>query len=166
MISKLRITDLRLTEDNPSILSDTSVPVGFGIGLIAAAVAATARNPSSVATMGLEGVEIAFRLAIELQRVNRDIKESDGTWARIFFSYKAEEVQQHLDEANGTLRPLHHAYIGLLLPGNPLVFGPPLTLDILAKASNFSQGIISTPTPSKYRLCGSHLPPVETAKVL
>ena len=166
MISKLRITDLRLTEDNPSILSDTSVPVGFGIGLIVAATAATASNASSVAMLGLEGVEIAFRLAIELQRVSREIKESDGIWARIVFPYKAEEVQQHSEKANGTLRPLHHAYISQLLPGSPLVFGPPSNLDILAKTSNFSQGIISNPTPSKYLLCDSHLPPVKTAKVL
>lgn len=87
MVSKLGTTDLRLTEDNLSILPDTSVPVGFGFGLIAVAVAATTSNPSSVATLGLAGVAIAFRLAIELQRVSRDIKESDGTWARIVLSY-------------------------------------------------------------------------------
>ncbi len=109
---------------------------------------------------------IAFRLAIELQRASRDIQESDGTWARTVFSRKVEEVQQHLDEVNGTLRPLHHAYVGQVLPGSLVLFGPPSTLDTLAKTSNLGQSITSTPTPSKCLLYGSHLPPVDTAKVL
>ena len=147
-------------------MSDTSVPVGLGIGLIAAAVAATARIPGSVATLGLEGVVVAFRLAIELQRASRDIQESDGTWARMVSSYTLEEAQQHLDKVNGTLRPLHHAYVGQVLPGSLVLFGPPLTLETLAKSSNLAQSITSTPTSSKCLLYGSHLPPVDTAKIL
>ena len=147
-------------------MSDASVPVGLGIGLIAAAVAATAKNPGSVATLGLEGVVVAFRLAIELQRASRDIEESDGTWARMVSSYTLGEVQQHLDKVNATLRPLHHAYVGQVLPGSLVLFGPPLTLETLAKTSNLAQSITSTPTPSKCLLYGSHLPPVDTAKIL
>ena len=87
-LPKLGITKFRLTEDNPSILPDTLVPVDLGFGLIAAVVAATTSNPTSVATLSLEGVAIDFRLAIELQRVSRDIKVSDGTWARIVLAYR------------------------------------------------------------------------------
>ena len=147
-------------------MSDTSVPVGFGIGLIAAAVAATASNADSVAALGLEGVAVAFRLAIELQRASRDIEESDGTWARVFSSHKLEEVQQRLNKVNSTLRPLHHAYVGQVLPGSLVVFGPPSTLNTLVKRSDWAQSITSTPTPSKCLMYGSHLPPVDTAKVL
>lgn len=147
-------------------MSDKSVPVGFGIGLIAAAVAATASNADSVATLGLEGVAVAFRLAIELQRRSRDIEESDGAWARVVSSYKMEDFQQRLDQVNGRLRPLHHAYVGQVLPESLVVFGPPSTLDILAKTSDFTQSITSTPTPSKCLMYGSHLPLVDTAKVL
>lgn len=147
-------------------MSDTSVPVGFGIGLIAAAVAATASNADSVATLGLEGVAVAFRLAIELQRASRDIEGSDGTWARVVSSHKLEEVQQRLNKVNSTLRPLHHAYVGQVLPGSLVVFGPPSTLNTLAKTSDWAQSITSTPTPSKCLMYGSHLPPVDTAKVL
>ena len=147
-------------------MSDTSVPVGFGIGLIAAAVAATASNAESVATLGLEGITVAFRLAIESQRVSRDIEESDGTWARVVSSYQLEEVQQRLDKVNGTLRPLHHAYVGQVLPGSLVVFGPPSTLDTLAKTSDLAQSMTSTPTPSKCLIYGSHLPPVDTVRVL
>ena len=147
-------------------MSDTSVPVGFGIGLIAAAVAATASNADSVATLGLEGVAVAFRLAIELQRASRDIEGSDGTWARVVSSHKLEEVQQRLNKVNGTLRPLHHAYVGQVLPRSLVVFGPPSTLNTLAKTSGWAQSITSTPTPFKCLMYGSHLPPVDTAKVL
>lgn len=147
-------------------MSDKSVPVGFGIGLIAAAVAATASNADSVATLGLEGVAVAFRLAIESQRASRDIEESEGTWARVVSSHKPKEVQQRLDKVNGTLRPLHHAYIGQVLPGSLVVFGPHSTLDILANTSDLAESITSTPTPFKCLMYGSHLPPVDPAKVL
>lgn len=158
--------NFRLAEDNPSILSDTSVPVGFGIGLIAAAVAATATNADSVATLGLEGVASAFRLAIESQRASRDIEESDGTWARVVSSYNLEEVQQRLNKVNAALRPLHHAYVGQVLPGSLVIFGPPSTLNTLAKTSDLAQSITSTPTPFKCLMYASHLPPVDLVKVL
>ncbi len=109
---------------------------------------------------------VAFRLAIESQRASRDIEESDGTWARVVSSYKLEEVQQRLDKVNGRLRPLHHAYVGQVLPGSLVVFGPPSTLDTLAKTSDLAQSVGSTPTPSKCLMYGSHLPPVDAAKVL
>ena len=147
-------------------MSDTSVPVGFGVGLIAAAVAATATNADSVATLGLEGVAVAFRLAIESQRASRDIEESDGNWAYVVSSYRLKEIQQRLDKINGTLRPLHHAYVGQVLPGSLVIFGPPSTLDTLVKTSDLDGSVTSTPTPSKCLLYGSHLPPVDIAKVV
>ena len=146
-------------------MSDTSVPVGFGIGLIAAAVAVTATNADSVATLGLEGVAVAFRLAIELQRASRDIEESNGTWAHVVSSHILKEVQQRLDKVNGTLRPLHHAYVGQVLPGSLVVFGPPSTLKTLVK-TYLDGSITSTPAPTTCLLYGSHLPPVDITKVV
>ena len=147
-------------------MSDTSVPVGFGVGLIAAAVAATATNADSVATLGLEGVAVAFRLAIESQRASRDIEESDGKWAHVVSSHTLKEVQQRLDKINGKLPPLHHAYVGQVLPGRLVVCGPPSTLNTLTKTYDLDGSITSTPTPSKCLLYGSHLPPVDIAKVV
>nr|ASU91360.1 polyketide synthase [Ramalina conduplicans] len=157
---------LVLAEDNPSILSDTSVRVGFGIGLIAAAVAVTANNADSIVQLGLTGVAFAFRLAIELQRASRDIEESDATWAHVVSSHRLKDVQQRLDKINATLRPLHHAYVGQVLPGSLVVFGPPSTLDALVKTSDLDGSITSTPTPSTSLLYGSHFPPVDIAKVV
>ena len=109
---------------------------------------------------------VAFRLAVELQRASRDIEESDGTWARVVSSLKPKEVQQRLDKVNGTLRPLHHAYVGQVLPASLVVFGPPSTLDSLARTSDLAESITSTPTPSNCLMYGSHLPPVDYAKVV
>lgn len=146
-------------------MSDKLAPVGFGIGLIAAAVAATASDADSVATLGLEGVTAAFRLAIKLQRASRDIEESDGTWARVV-SADSLEVQWHLSKVNAVLRPLHHAYVGQVLPGSVVVFGPPSTLDTLAKTSVLAQGITNTPTPFDCLMYAPHLPPVDPVQVL
>ena len=108
---------------------------------------------------------VAFRLAIELQRASRDIEESDGIWAYVISSYRPTEVQERLDKINGALRPLHHAYIGQVLPGSLVVFGPPLTLDALLKASDLDRVSTSTPTPPKCLLYGLYLLPVDIAKV-
>ena len=147
-------------------MSGKSVPVGFGIGLIAAAVAVTATNADSVATLGLEGVAVAFRLAIELQRTSRDIEDSDGAWAYVVSFHRLKELQQHLDKINGTLRPLHHAYVGQVFLGSVVVFGPPSTLNTLVKTYDLDGSITSTPTPSTCLLYGSHLPPVYIVKVV
>ena len=147
-------------------MSDTSIPVGFGVGLIAAAVAATAVNADSVATLGLAGVAVAFHLGIESQRASRDIEECDGTWALAISSCGLKEVQQRMDNINGSLRPLHHAYVGQVSPGRLVVFGPPSTLVTLVKTSNLDGRTTSTPTPSKCLLYGSHLPPVDIARVV
>ena len=108
---------------------------------------------------------VAFRLAIESQRASRDVEESDGNWAVVISSSRLKEVQQRLDKINGALRPLHHAYVGQVLPGSLVVFGPPSTLETLIKTSDLDESITNTPTPSKSLLYGSHLPPVDTAKV-
>ena len=148
------------------ILSSRSVPVGFGAGLIAAAITASATNADSVATLGLEAVAATFRLGVELQRASRDIEESDAAWACVVSDHSVENVQQHLDQINATLRPLHHAFIGQVLPKGLVVFGPPSTLEIVAKTTGFAQSFASTPTPTKCLLYGSHLPSVDIAKVL
>ncbi|KAG8528338.1 Type I Iterative PKS [Bacidia gigantensis] len=160
---------LVLAEEDPLILSEIAVPTGFGIGLVAAAVATTASDANSVAILGLEGVAFAFRLAVELQRVSRDIEESndnDDPWARVVSSYPEklglQEVQQSLNKVNAAHRPLHHAYIGQVLSDSLVIMGPPSTLTTLAKTtSDFSLSLPSTSTPSKCLLYGSHLPPVE-----
>lgn len=136
------------------------------MGLIAAAVATTASNADSVVALGLESVAAAFRLAFELQRASRDIEESEGAWTRVVSSHPPEEVQRHLDSFNAMLRPLHSAYIGQVLPGSVVVFGPPSTLDTLAKTSDLAQSISSISTPCKILMYGSHLPPVDIAEGL
>ena len=142
-------------------------PVGFGVGLIAAAVAATASNADAVVTLGLEAVAIAFRLAIELQRTARDIEASDGIWARAVAGFDLEELEQRLEKVNGTQRPLHRAYIGQVLPASVVVFGPPSTLETLARTADFAQAIIaSPPAPSRCPMYCSHLPPVDAARIV
>ena len=150
-------------------MSDRSVSIGFGIGLITAAVAVTAIDADSIVTLGLEGVAVAFRLAIELQRASHDIEDSDGTWAHVVSSCGLRDVQQRLDKINGTLRLLHHAYVGQVLPRSLVVFGPPSTLNTLVKEFDLDGrlgSITSTSTPPKCLLYGSHLPPVDIAKVV
>ncbi|KAF2792359.1 putative polyketide synthase [Melanomma pulvis-pyrius CBS 109.77] len=161
---------LVLAEDQPSILSsragNTVFPVGFGLGLIAAAVAATASNADAVITLGLKGVAIAFRLAIDLQRMGRDIEDSDGIWARVVSGFNLEELEQRLGKLNSTLRPLHHAYIGQVLPTSVVVFGPPSTLDTLARTPDFAQTIAFPSVPSRCPMYCPHLPSVDVTQIV
>ncbi|KAL9078933.1 MAG: hypothetical protein Q9157_002157 [Trypethelium eluteriae] len=159
-----------LAEDHPSILStrvdETLLPVGFGVGLIAAAIAATASNVGAVVTLRLRGVAVAFNLAIDLQRMGKDIEDSDGPWARVVSGSNLIELDQRLEKINCTLRPLQRAYIGQVLPESVVVFGPPSTLDAFGRTPAFQQSIPSAPAPSRCPMYGSHLPPVDPAKIL
>lgn len=146
--------------------SDKIFPVGFGVGLIAAAVAAAAETPDAVVTLGLEGVAIAFRLAVDLQRTGRNIEDSDGIWARLVSGFDLEELNQRLEKVNSTLRPLHRAYIGQVLPAGVVVFGPPSTLETLTRTADFAQVIALPPVPSHCPMYGSHLPPVDVPQIL
>lgn len=141
-------------------------PVGFGVGLIAAAVATTASNVAAIIALGLEAVAIAFRLAADLQRTARNIEDSDGTWARVVSGFNLEELEQRLAEVNETVRPLHRAYIGQVLPASVVVFGPPSTLNALAQTPDIAQAIASPPAPSRCALHCSHLPPVDAAQIV
>ncbi|KFZ06097.1 hypothetical protein V501_07759 [Pseudogymnoascus sp. VKM F-4519 (FW-2642)] len=153
-------------EDHTSILSDKRIDklssVGFGIGLIAAAVASTATTTSEVLTLGLEGVAVAFRLAVALERTSRDIEVSEGTWARIVSGVDEKELEEQLEKINSTLRPLKRAYIGQVLPEGIVVAGPPSTLDILS----LSTQAVTSSASARCLMFGSHLPPVDDAQIV
>ncbi|KUL85909.1 hypothetical protein ZTR_06423 [Talaromyces verruculosus] len=153
-----------LAEDHP--MSDKTIPIGFGLGLIAAAIAATASNPETVVTLGVEGVRIAFRLSIDLQRTGRDIDDSDGLWAVVVSDFKVAEVDQQLEKVNQNLPPLRRAYVGQVLPDSVVIYGPPSTLDSLAQTSYFAQNLASSSAPSSCPLFGAHFPSVDVARVL
>ncbi|KAI9660552.1 MAG: Type I Iterative PKS [Bathelium mastoideum] len=159
-----------LTNDDPSIFSakasGTIFPVGFGVGLIAAAVATTARSAHAIVEQGLEGVAIAFRLAIQLQRTSRDIEDLNGIWARVVSDFNHVELDRRLEEINATLHPLHRAYVGHVLPTGIVVFGPPSTLDALAQTPGLTQAVTFPPTPWRCPMHAPHLPPVDLAQIL
>ncbi|KAL9620803.1 MAG: hypothetical protein Q9160_004703 [Pyrenula sp. 1 TL-2023] len=145
---------------------EVSMPVGFGLGLIAAAVAAAASTLDAVVTLGLEGVAIAFRLAIDLQRKGRDIEDSNGIWTRLVSGLNQEELNQRLEEFNDTIQPLHRAYIGQVLPGSIVVLGPPSTLDALTQTPEFAQITVSSHASFRCPMYGSHLPSVDVTQIL
>jgi len=142
--------------------------VGFGIGLIAAAVASTATTTDAVVTLGLEGVAIAFRLAVALQRISRDIEDSEGTWSRIVSGVDQQELEQQLEKVNATLRPLKRAYIGQVLPEGIVIAGPPSTLDTLSQSQTWvlAQAATSPAAPARCLMFGRHLPSVDDAQIV
>src|SRR4051794_9420646 len=104
-----------------------AVSVGYGIGLIAATVATVANNIDAIVELGLEGVRVAFRLAISLQQMGKNIEDPNGIWNLVVAGISFEELDQRLAKINGMVQPLHHAYIGQILPKSLVVFGPPST---------------------------------------
>ncbi|KFZ08800.1 hypothetical protein V502_09114 [Pseudogymnoascus sp. VKM F-4520 (FW-2644)] len=153
-------------EDHSSILSDKLFPVGFGIGLIAAAVASTATTAADVVTLGLEGVAVAFRLAIALQRISRDIEDSEGTWARTVSGVDEKELEQQLERINATLRPLKRAYIGQVLTEGIVIAGPPSTLDTLSQSQTWALAQAVTSAPARCLMFGPHLPSLDDAQIV
>jgi iterative type I PKS product template protein len=142
------------------------LPVGFGLGLVAASIAAAVTSTDAIIALGLQCMGIAFRLAVALKRTGRAIQDSNGIWARAVSGYSQSELEQHLEKVNNTLKPLHQAYIGQVLPGSVVVFGPPSTLDTLAQGLN-PDSVMTTPdTLCRCPLYGSHLPPLDVDQML
>lgn len=144
-------------------------PVGFGIGLIAAAVASAATNIDDIVTLGLEGIAIAFRLAVALQRTSRDVENSEGTWARIVSGVEEQEVAKQLEKFNATLLPLKRAYIGQILPEGIVIAGPPSTLDKLSKSHQTWDLAQDTASPTALARClmfGPHLPSIDATQIV
>lgn len=134
--------------------------------MIAAAVASTATTTADVVTLGLEGVAVAFRLAIALQRTSRDIEDSEGTWARTVSGVDEQELEQQLERINATLRPLKRAYIGQVLPEGIVIAGPPSTLDTLSQSQTWALAQAVTSAPDRCLMFGPHLPSLDDAQIV
>ncbi|KFY57790.1 hypothetical protein V496_06337 [Pseudogymnoascus sp. VKM F-4515 (FW-2607)] len=167
LLATIQIGQLLIfAEDHPSILSDKLFSVGYGIGLIAAAVASTATTTGDIVTLGLEAVAVAFRLAIALQRTSRDIEDSESTWARTVAGIDEQELEQQLEKFNATLRPLKRAYIGQVLPEAIVLAGPPSTLDTLSQSQTWAFAQAVTSASARCLMFGPHLPSVDDARIV
>lgn len=161
------MTDSRLAEDEPDILCSESQThqIGVCIGLLAAAVAATATTAREVVRLGLECVAISFRLGIELWRRTRSVEDSPQSWACTFVGIDAAEVQQRLDLFNQGCARLRTAYIGVQASTWATVFAPPATLKRLLASEHFSQASISR-LPSAIAVHAAHLPALDIDRIL
>ncbi|GFF26151.1 conidial yellow pigment biosynthesis polyketide synthase [Aspergillus udagawae] len=161
---------LILAEDNSSILSGTTddvvLPVGFGIGLIAASIAATVTSTDAIIALGLQGIRIAVRLAVLLERTGRAIQDSNGIWACAVSGFSEKGLEQQLENVNSTLGQLHQAYVGQVLPGSVVLFGPPSTLDTLAQGLDLDSELTRPDTLCRCPMYGSHLPPLDVDQVV
>ena len=146
--------------------SDALIPIGFGVGLIAAAVASTANNIDSVIILGVEAVSIAFRLAVDLQRTGRAIEDSGGSWARVISNSNLAKLNQQLNEFNGKQLPLRSIYIGQILPESVVVSGPPSTLETFAREPDSVLAIKTSCVPLRCPMHGPYLPPVDSDEIL
>ncbi|KAK8007466.1 hypothetical protein PG989_001456 [Apiospora arundinis] len=158
---------LTLAEDEPAILSNENQTHGIGvcIGLLAAAVAATATTARDVVHLGLECIAISFRLGIELWRRTQSVEYSPESWACTFVSIDAEQVQQRLDLFNQGCPSLRTAYIGVEASTWATVFAPPATLKRLLESDHFNHTSTSR-LPSAIAVHASHLPALDVDRIL
>lgn len=135
------------------------------IGLLAAAVAATATTARDVVRLGLECVAISFRLGIELWRRTQSVEDSPESWACTLVGIDAAQVQQRLDVFNYGCPPLRVAYIGVQASTWATVFAPPATLKRLLDSEHFSQASTSR-LPSAIAVHAAHLPVLDVDSIL
>ncbi|KAK8016787.1 polyketide synthase [Apiospora rasikravindrae] len=158
---------LQLAEDEPAILHAESQTHGIGvcIGLLAAAVAATATTARDVVRLGLECVAISFRLGIELWRRTRSVEDSPESWACTFVGIDAAQVQERLDLFNRDCPRLRAAYVGVQASTWATVFAPPATLKRLMDSEHFSQ-VSTSRLASAIAVHAAHLPLLDTDRIL
>ena len=149
----------KASEAQPCIL-------GYGFGLIAATVAASATDVDTIIELGVEGIAIAFRLVCKLQQESRDIEDSSGTWSAIVSGLKPKEIEDRLTRFNGTRKNIRCAYLGQSLPSKAKIFGPPSTLNALAEDADFLHLVEFPRTPFRCALHASHIPEVNVDRIL
>ncbi|KAJ4422359.1 Type I Iterative PKS [Gnomoniopsis sp. IMI 355080] len=158
---------LLLAEDEPAVLANESQSYGLGIciGLLAAAVAATATTARDVVRLGLECVAISFRLGIELWRRTRSVEDSPESWACTLVGIDAAQAQENLDVFNLGCPRLRTAYIGVQASSWVTLFAPPSTLRRLLESEHFSHASISR-LPSAIAVHAAHLPALDVDRIL
>ncbi|KAG5927468.1 hypothetical protein E4U42_002219, partial [Claviceps africana] len=161
---------LMLAEVDGSILhAEGVIPIGFGPGLVAAAVVTAAGSSSELATLGLEGIRASVRLALVLSQTGRNIEDRAGAWSRVVSGLATQDVEAWLAETNAGLHPLGHAYIGQSLGDKTVVFGPPSTLGRLDRVDLTTRPALALALPDSPAcapLYGPHLPPVDTSHIV
>jgi len=157
---------ISIAEDDTSLLSSCQdvYPLGFCIGMLAASVAAAARDTSQLVRLGVEAVGIAFRLGLELRQRARRIEESTDAWAVVVVA-PYEDIDKCLQAFNQSIPPIKQAYVGVVTSAWTTVFGPPSTIAALESSAEFKQLTTSllTGTTSVH---APHLPPIEVSRVV
>jgi orsellinic acid synthase len=129
---------LCVAENDPSILSGSGsvYPFGLCIGLLAASVAAAARDTSEVLHLGAEVVGVCLRLGLEVTRRARLIEDSPNAWG-VVLAGPQDVIEASLKTFNITFPPLRQAYVGVVTSAWTTVFGPPSTIAGLASSAGF-----------------------------
>ncbi|KAL4874370.1 hypothetical protein BJY04DRAFT_225084 [Aspergillus karnatakaensis] len=154
---------LVLAENQPNVLSrGVAKPLAYGVGLLAAGVAAAATTLDEIITYGVEAVSLAFNLALELQRRGKDIEDSNGPWVQLVS--ETSSLEQALQTFNASVSPLNRVYIGQVMSESTLICGPPSSLDAFAKTKRTA----ATPTTafSQAPMHGAHLPSINITETV
>lgn len=123
-------------------------------------------STDAIIALGLRAIGIAFRLAVALERMGRAIQDTNGIWAQALPVSNQQKLEQGLDRVNSTLSALHQAYIGQVLPGGVVVFGPPSSLDTLAQRLDLTSAMKSADQLCRCPMYGSHLPPINIEEII
>ncbi|EHK97626.1 putative Conidial yellow pigment biosynthesis polyketide synthase [Glarea lozoyensis 74030] len=110
----VELAERHVTQEVPSVIVELVLFTTAQIGDLLV-------NVDNIVSLGLEAVVVGFHLAVELQRIGKDIEDSNGTWAREIPNF-TEELEQQLETFNSTRPPLHRAYIGQTTPVDAVLY--------------------------------------------
>lgn len=161
ILTTIQIGDLlRVAEQDPSLLSKETgsvLPLGFCIGLLAAAVAVASRNTSEVVRLGCELVGVSFRLGVAIRRRSKCIEDSVESWGCTLFEMELEALQKRLTEFNHAFPMPRWAYVGVGARQWMTVFAPPSTLRQLRLSIDVPQKVLTAAAA----VHAPHLPPLD-----
>lgn len=135
------------------------------MGLLAASVAAAARDTSEIITLGVQIVAITFRLGLELSRRARFIEDTDKSWGCTLVGITHDDIQKRLDSLNRSLLPPRQAYVGVVTRAWATVFAPPSTLELLNASEDF-YNIPKLPLMAAIAVHAPHLCPVDNHSIV
>ncbi|KAI0399448.1 hypothetical protein F4802DRAFT_602975 [Xylaria palmicola] len=147
-------------EHDPTILSAPRVLLGLCINLFPAALAATAKSPSELAKLSLEGFPSFFTWVVANQARTKQIEWPHGIWSCMVLTQAGVDLQALLDKFYAENDVLEHkrTWIGVVGCGWVTVSGPPSTLKLLMAKSPGLDGLSFVPLPVASAVHAPHIP--------
>ncbi|KAI0016328.1 ketoacyl-synt-domain-containing protein [Xylariomycetidae sp. FL0641] len=150
-------------EDDHTLLTSDRTTIGLCISVFSAAIAATARTPTELVKIAVEGFPTYFAMIISNHYRTKRIEWTHGHWSYLVMKPSDTDLQPYLDKFHEEFDvPVHRqCWIGVVGRTWVTVSGPPSNLKQLIAHSTELKALPGMDLPVAGAVHAPHLPPLD-----